>query len=214
MSQQLANCLIAVAVNLAGMLALYLVLAHLLARLTWRGRGVFGVIATVVVAQLFWIGPALLIVVPRDPEGASSYALWFGNWLVSGFSVVLLGQTARRIPRQLEDSARVDGLGVMGTCRHAILPFVRRDLGVIAIFTVMATLLPFWGFITLPDAGNSIVLFQRAASPTQQIGMMIACSLLGALPLIAIFFFVKGPLSSPQTLSEKRTERPSPLTRG
>jgi multiple sugar transport system permease protein len=191
MSQQLANCLIAVAVNLAGMLTIYLVLAHLLVRLTWRGRGVFGVIAMIVVAQLFWIVPALLIVVPRDPPSASSYALWFGNWLVSGFGVVLLRQTARRIPRQLEDSARMDGLGAMGTFRYAILPFVVRDLGVIAFFAVMATLLPFWAFVTQPEAGNSIVLFQRTSSPTQQIGMMIGCSLVGALFVVAIFFLAR-----------------------
>jgi multiple sugar transport system permease protein len=185
------------AVNLAGMLALYLALAHLLARLAWRGRGIFGVIAVIVVAQLFWILPALLIVVPRDSDSASSYALWFGNWLVSGFGVVLLEQTAQCIPRQLEDSARMDGLGAMGTFRHAILPFVRRDLALIALFTVMATLLPYWGSINLPDAGNSIVLFQRASSPTQQIGMMVACSLLGALFVVAIFFLVKRSQAVP-----------------
>ena len=191
MSQQFAACLIAVGANLAGMLALYLVLAHLLVRLAWRGRGVFGVIAMIIVAQLFWIVPALLLVVPRDPGGASSYALWFGNWLVSGFGVVLLWQTAGRIPRQLEDSARVDGLGAIGTFRHAILPFVRRDLGVIAILTVMATLLPYWSSINLPSAGNSIVLFRRTASSTQAIGMTIACSLGGALFVVAIFFLAK-----------------------
>jgi ABC-type maltose transport system permease subunit len=85
----------------------------------------------------------------------------------------------------------MDGLGTMATLRHAILPFVVRDLGVIALFAVMATLLPFWAFVTQPEAGNSIVLFQRTSSPTQQIGMMIACSLVGALFVVAIFFLAR-----------------------
>ena len=213
MSQQLA-VLSAVAVNLAGMLIIYAVMAQAFARLGWRGHGIFGVIATIVTAELFWIVPALLIVIPRDSDGASSYALWFGNWLVSGFSVVLLQQTAKCIPRQLEDAARMDGLGAMGMWRHVVFPLVRRDLGLIALFTLMATLLPFWGFATLPDAGNFIVLYQRTLSPQARIAMMAVVSLAGALPVIAIFFFAKGPLSSPQMLSEKRTERPSPLARG
>jgi multiple sugar transport system permease protein len=191
MSQQLAVCLIAVAVNLVGTFLLYCAMAHLLARLAWSGRGILGVIALIVVAQLFWIGPALLIVVPRHLDGASSYALWFGNWLVSGFAIVLLYQRAKRIPRQLEDSARIDGLGWFDIWRHVIFPFVRRDLGLIAFFTLIATLLPFWGLINRPDTANVIVLYQRVSSPAERIGMMLTCSLVGALIVIAIFLVAK-----------------------
>jgi ABC-type glycerol-3-phosphate transport system permease component len=88
----------------------------------------------------------------------------------------------------LDDSARLDGLGAFGIWRHIVFPFVRRDLLLIAILTVMATLLPAWSFVTLPDTGNSIVLYQRAMSPTQRILSMTAGSLIGVLPLIAIFF--------------------------
>jgi multiple sugar transport system permease protein len=191
MSQQLAVCLVAVAVNLGGTLVIYAVMAHALAKLAWRGCGIFGVLLVIVVAQLFWIVPALLIVVPRDPEGASSYALWFGNWIVSGFGIVLLSQRAKNIPRSLEDSARLDGLGAFGTWRHAVFPFVKRELGLLAVFTVMATLLPFWAFINQPDTANVIVLYQRASTPAEQIGMMIACSLMGAVFVIAIFLLAK-----------------------
>src|SRR5205085_4572952 len=109
MSEQLVTCLISVAANLAGIFVLYCVMAHALVGLAWRGRGIVGVIAILIVAQLFWIAPALLIVANRNPDNASSYALWFGNWLVSGFSLVLLWRTSIRIPRALEDSARLDG---------------------------------------------------------------------------------------------------------
>jgi ABC-type glycerol-3-phosphate transport system permease component len=191
MSQQLAVCLIAVAVNLAAMLVIYSVMAQTLVQVAWRGRGNIGFILTIVVAQLFWIAPAFLIVGARDPDSSAGYSLWFGNWLVCGFGAVILAQTARRIPRQLEDSARFDGLGAFGTWRHVIFPFVRRDLGLIALFTLMATLLPFWAFITLPDASNLIVLYQRESTPAERLGTMLAGSVAGALPLIAIFFLAK-----------------------
>jgi ABC-type sugar transport system, permease component len=194
MSQQLAVCLIAVAVNLVGMLVIHTVLANALAKLVWRGHGVFGVVAIIVVTQLFWILPALLIVA-RDADSASSYALWFGNWIVSAFGIVLLYQRAKCIPRSLEDSAKMDGLGVFGTLRQVVLPFVQRDLGLIAFFTLIATLLPFWGLLNQPDTANVIVLYQRVSSPAERIGMMIACSLAGALIVIAIFLVAK-PRSS------------------
>ena len=189
MSDQLAICFIAVAANLVVMLVIYSVMAQLLTRLAWRGRGLISIIVTIVVAQLFWIAPAFLIAGARNPDSAASYALWFGNWLVCGFGVALLWRAAKQIPRQLEDSARLDGLSGFGTWRHCIFPFLRRDLGLLALFTVMATLLPFWAFINLPDADKSIVLFQRFFSLQGRIFMMAAGSLLGALPLIAIFFW-------------------------
>jgi ABC-type glycerol-3-phosphate transport system permease component len=188
MSEQLAVCLISVATNLVVMLVIYSFMTLMLARLAWHGRGILAVILTIVVAQLFWIGPAFVTAGAREPDHAASYALWFGNWLVCGFAVVLLWRTVKQIPRQLEDSARLDGLGLFSTWRHAIFPFVRRDLGLLALFTVMATLLPFWAFINLPDADRSIVLFQRFFSLKGRILMMTAGSLIGALPLIAIFF--------------------------
>src|SRR5688572_19574140 len=160
MSEQLVVGLLAVATNLVALLLIYSILGHLLVGVAWHGQGAFGVILLIVLAQLFWIAPAFLIVGAHDPDNASSYALWFGNWLVCGFAVVLLGRSAKGIPRQLADSARLDGLGSFGTWRLAIFRFVRRDLVLLALLTVMATLLPFWAFINLPEADKSIVLFQ------------------------------------------------------
>ena len=188
MSEQLVACLISVAANLAGMLIIYCVMAHALARLAWRGRGIFGVIAITLLAQLFWIAPALLILGNSNPDNASSYALWFGNWLVCAFSLVLLWRTAKRIPRALDDSARLDGLGAFDIWRRIVFPFVRRDLLLVAIFTVMGTLLPYWSFVTLPDAGASVVIYQRFLSPSGRIAMMAGVSVIGILPLIAVFF--------------------------
>jgi ABC-type glycerol-3-phosphate transport system permease component len=191
MSQQLAVCLIAVAANLVGVSVIFAILAHALTRMLWGGRGTLRAVALIIVGQLFWIVPALLIVVPREPEGASSYALWFGNWLVSGFAIVLFLRRAATIPRSLEESARMDGLGGFGTWRHVVFPFIRPDLGLVAFFTVMATLLPFWAFVTLPETGNSIVLFQRFLSPQGRLAVMAAVSLIGVVPLLLLFFLAK-----------------------
>jgi len=214
MSEQLTVCLIAVATNLAVMLVIYAIMAHRLTRIAWRGGGVVSVILIIVAAQLFWIAPAFLILGARDPDNASSYALWFGNWLVCGFAVVLLGRTAKGIPRQLDDTARLDGLRSFGTWRRVVLPFVGRDLGLLALFTVMATLLPFWAFINLPEADRSIVLFQRFFSFQGRIVMMAAGSFIGALPLIAVLFFVRSRPSYSQMASRETAEPPPPLARG
>ena len=189
MSHELVICLIAVAVNLAGMMAIYFVMSHVIVRLVWRRRSIPGVLALIVIAQLFWIAPAFLIEA-KGAGRAGSYALWLGNWLVCGFSLVLFLKSAARMPVALHDAARIDGLSGLSTWRHATLPFVRRDLIIIAAFTIMATLLPFWGVINLPD-GNVITIFERSSSFAEHVTRMAAGSLLGAIPLIAIFFAAK-----------------------
>lgn len=192
MSHQLVICLIAVAANLVGVSLIYAILAQALTRMVWSSRGMLSAITLIFAGQLFWIVPAWLIIVPRESDGASSYALWFGNWLVSGFAIVLFLRRAAGIPRSLDEFARMDGVGVFGTWRHIVFPFVRRDLGLVALFTVMATLLPSWAFVTLPDTGNSIVIYQRFLSPQGRLALMIAVSLIGTLPLLAVFFLTRG----------------------
>jgi ABC-type sugar transport system permease subunit len=182
-------CLIAVAVNLAGMLVIYCAMSSLIAHQVWRGRGVFGVIGLILLTQLFWIAPAFWIEA-QGTDRAGSSALWLGNWLVCGFSIVLFLKSAARIPVALHDAARIDGLSGLSTWRHATFPFVRRDLVLVAIFTVMATLLPFLGVINLPD-GNVVTVFSRPSSLAEHVIRMAAGSLLGATPLIAIFFAAK-----------------------
>ena len=194
MSEALQTCLLIVALNLAGMLIIYSLMAFALARLGWHGSGMGKVFATLVMAQLFWIAPALLILGPNSADAFAAWTIWFGNWLVSGFGVVLLYHAANRIPRQMEDSLRLDGCGFFGTFRHVILPLVRREIGLLAVLTVMATLLPFWAFVTTPEAGDSIIVFQRIASPATRIGTMLAASIAGILPILILFFFARRRL--------------------
>ena len=158
MSEQLITCLIAVAANLVGMIVIFSLMSQAIARLAWRRRGAFAVIALIVLAQLFWIAPALWIVEARAPGHAGSYALWFGNWVACGFSLVVLWKSAAQIPAALHDTAQTDGLGSFAIWRHVVLPFIGRDLLVIAIFTVMATLLEDLLF-DLPDYPEKQIVF-------------------------------------------------------
>jgi ABC-type glycerol-3-phosphate transport system permease component len=191
MSQQLTVCLMAVVANLAGMFLIFAALSHALARLALRQRGAFLVVLLIVLTQLGWIAPALFIVGNRSGDHAASYALWFGNWLVAGFSLALLWKSVARIPVALDDSARLDGLGGFAAWRQTVFPFAKGDLVILAVFTLMATLLPFWGFINLPEAGDVITIFERTSGPGERVAMMLAGSLVGAVPLVAIFFATK-----------------------
>lgn len=198
MPQLLLISLIAVSANLIAMILAYSLMADALLRFYWRGRGAIAVTATILVAGLFWIVPTfvLALVDLYAPPGA----LWFGNWLISGCSIVILCQRVRWIPRELEDSARMDGLGWFGTYRHIVLPLVRRELALIALLTVMATSLLFWAAFTGPALTKHLppwlylvlpIGVEHGPSLAAMWLTMIIGSVVMALPVILIFFFAK-----------------------
>lgn len=190
----MTNSLTAAAINLAAMLLIFSLMANAMTRFYWRGRGMVGALGTIILAGSFWIVPALLSSL-RDFDSAP-YPLWFGNWLASGFGVVILCQRVRGIPRELEDSARLDGFGWFGIYWRVVLPLVRRELGLIALVIVMATspvfwpplttqwgILPPWVYPFLPT-GN-----EDGISSTRFYLMVTAGSVIMALPLMVIFFW-------------------------
>jgi ABC-type glycerol-3-phosphate transport system permease component len=195
------NFLIALTLNLAGMLVIYSLMAFALARLRWRRRGVIAVLATLVVAGQFWIGPTLLF--RNGDYAAISYALAFGNWLISGFGLIVLAQAVRLIPRQLEDSARLDGCTGFGTYWHVLLPLVRRELCLIVFLTLIGTLM----LVLVPpvrayDPRFNATWLEWSLSllppgwpePISSIALMMGGSLVATLPMIVVFVFSNGPL--------------------
>ncbi|MEN3368946.1 MAG: multiple sugar transport system permease protein [Verrucomicrobiota bacterium] len=189
--------LIAIAVNLAGMLLIYSWMAFALARWRRNSRGLIGVLATIIAAGVFWIVPAMFLF-GRGETTATAYAIWFGNWLVSGFGVALFSQAAVRIPSGLQDSARLDGCGWFVTYRYVVFPFVSRELAIIIILTVMATsvhcLTPNGNFTAGMRPPPWFVLpgqLLAASRPIESVGLMSLGSLIMTLPLIAIFLLAK-----------------------
>jgi ABC-type glycerol-3-phosphate transport system permease component len=194
------NCLIPLAVNLVGMLLIYSLMAFALAGLNWRGRGIIPTLVMITIAGLFWSAPAILA---GKSFGPVAYSLWFGNWLVSGFSVVILCLTVRWIPRQLEETARLDGCGRFEVYHHVVLPLVRRELGLIALLTLMATSGLCWAALTMPGGPSAFqppwfawlspISIGRESNPSLALflGEVMAGSMVLTLPVILIFFFAK-----------------------
>jgi len=192
--------LIAIFVNLIGLLVIYSLLAFTLARLSWSGRGMMAVLATIVMAGQFWIVPTLLVRNSNYIPFALPFALAFRNWLISGFSVIIFCQAVRWIPRQLADSARLDGCGWSGIYWHVVLPLIRRELCLIAFLTLIATA----PLLVTPIAvleGQFVTAWflwfpvkEGFAGLAQSIGLMMGLSLVATLPMVLVFVFSKGPL--------------------
>lgn len=176
--------------------------AYGLARIPWRGRNtVFAIIlATIMLpyqatmlplyltySKLGWVGTYLPLIVPA----------FFGN----AFFIFLLRQFFRGIPGDLSDSGRVDGCTEFGIFLHLILPLAKPALAVVVLFTFLATWNDFIGpllYLTEEkDYTIALGLQQFVSAYGSRWGLLMACTTVITLPVIALFFlaqrhFVQG----------------------
>jgi ABC-type glycerol-3-phosphate transport system permease component len=172
-------------INLAAALLSYSFFAYALARLRWRGRGTGLVLLTIIVSGQIWLIPQAVSITTFSWRTAL-YSIWFGDWLVSGFAIVLFCRVLKDIPRDLADAARLDGCGALRMYWHIVLPLVRPALVLIAILTVMATWIAFAApFVQMTRQ------FELAQPTVINVRPLIAGSLVMTLPLIAIFFLAR-----------------------
>jgi multiple sugar transport system permease protein len=191
-----------VILSLIGTLFSCSLVAYSFARLQWPGRNFcFALmLGTMMVPPQVTMIPYFLIIRTLGWYN-TLYPLWIGNFFASAFSVFLLRQFLRGVPRDLEDAARIDGCGYWRIYWHIMLPLVRPTLAVIGIFTFMAAWNDFMGpLIYLSDQRLyplSLGLYALNVSThgistgAGSFGMMMAGSLLMTVPVIVTFFFAQ-----------------------
>ena len=134
-----------------------------------------------------WINTFLPLIVPKFLA-------------TDAFFIFLLVQFIRALPRELDESARIDGCGSIQLFWRVIIPLMRPALATTAIFTFIWT----WGdfftqliFLnnlntyTLPVALNSFL----DSTGVSQYGALFAMSLLSLIPIFGFFLLFQRLLT-------------------
>ncbi len=124
-------------------------------------------------------------------------AMGFNTWLMKGFFDT--------IPRELDESARVDGASSWQTFSRIILPLVRPILTVIFILTFISTYADYLiARVLLTDkesytlaVGLSLFIGDQFS---QRWGAFAAGALMGAIPTLILFYIVQDQLQSGLTV--------------
>ena len=171
------------AVNLICAQLAYSFLAYAISRLQWSGRGIALVLFAVFVCAQVWIIPQSIntFLLKRH---ALLYWIWFADWLVCAFSIVLFWQTLKGTYADRRDSARLDGCGAFGIYWHVVLPLVRPTLLIISLLTLMASAADFIARQVENLQGQAILLMTSYSTT-------IVSSAIMTVPLFAIFFLAR-----------------------
>ena len=132
------NTIILVAIILIGQLILGTCAAYAFARLHFPGRNV---LFSLVLVQLM-VMPDILLVENYQAMrmlGLVDTILAIGlPYMASGFCIFLLRQTFMTIPKELDDAARIEGEGIIGTLLRVYVPLAKPTYLAFGLVSVSA----------------------------------------------------------------------------
>lgn len=199
----LRNTLVVAILSVVGMTLSSAVVAYGLARVPFRGRA--GVMALVLATMMipFPVLMAPLYVVFRELGWIGTLKpLWVPAWFGGAFNIFLLRQFFMGLPRDLDEAARIDGMGHVGIFFRVILPLSKPALAVVALFHFIFVWNDFLGpliFLTHRDQFTlalGLQLYQGQAGMTPW-NLLMAASAMMIAPIVVLFAltqrtFVRG----------------------
>ena len=196
------NSLLLVALSIAGFLFSSAFVAYAFARLSWPGRSValMLLISTMMIPPQVTMVPSFLVW--RGLGWYDTlYPLWVPAWFGSAFFIFLMIQHMKTIPRELEEAARIDGLGIVKTWWYVIVPQLRPTLAAIAIMSFLGAWNEFMGpLVYLRDQTKfplSLGLFGMRMDQSADWSTLMAANILMTIPSVVVFFgfqryFIEG----------------------
>lgn len=191
-------------------IALSVMAAYPLARMRFKGQNAlfFSILATMMIPFQVLMIPLYLIML--DLHLTDQFG-WINGWLglvlpfaISGFGIFFVRQALVTLPRELEESAVLDGCNSLQILWHVLLPLIKPTIATLAVFSFMATWGEFlWASIVLSDPSHftlPVGLVQLQSAFSQDWRLVAAGTLLAMVPLLAFFFalqryFISGTLS-------------------
>jgi len=119
------------------------------------------------------------------------------SFFAGAFSVFLLRQFFMSIPAEMDDAAKIDGAGVLGTFFRILVPMSKPALATVAIFSFMGDWSSFFGPLLYLNSKDKMTVpvalsfFRNTQSGSGNMAYMMAVSVIALLPPVLIFFFAQ-----------------------
>jgi multiple sugar transport system permease protein len=189
--------------------ALATMAGYALARVPFRGRTVvfMGVLAMMMIPTYTKIVPQYLIAKGMPFFGGNDYLGrggqgWLDSWwalivpgAVTPFAIFLCRQFYLSLPAELEEAARMDGMGEFGIFARVMTPLVKPAIATIALITFENSWNNFlWPLLVTTRDDLRVIqvglaLFQQ--SERTEWAYLMAGSALATVPMIVLFLFAQ-----------------------
>jgi len=193
------NTLLIVAGNIVGTLISCSLVAYAFARLRFRGSApLFDIL--IITMLIPW--QVLMI-----PQFLMFHSIgWYGTYLPlivpsfagNAFYIFLIRQYMRSFPRDLDESARIDGCNFWQIFWYIILPLSLPVLAVCAVFVFQGVWNDLLGPLIYLDSNNKFTLAIGLANMVTRSGtkwnLLMAANLITIIPMVVVYFFAQDKL--------------------
>jgi ABC-type glycerol-3-phosphate transport system permease component len=184
---------------MAGTLVSVAAVAYAFSRVDWPGRNVvfFLMLSTLLIPAQALIVPQYVFFNKLDWIGTFNPIIIPGYFAGGAAMIFLLRQAMAQIPKELDESAFLDGASHVQVWWHIVLPLVRAPLATVATFLFVANWNNLLGPIiylqtvdlyTLPVFVANLYNINSAVQPWPTI---MAAAVLTTVPLMIVFFFAQ-----------------------
>lgn len=195
MLSSLKNSAVVAVLTTLGTLLVCSLAAYALARIPNRFSNAifYAVLATLMIPAAVTFVPSFVIV---------SWLGWVSDYrgliipgLFSGFTVFLFRQYFLAFPKELEEAARVDGLGHWRTFWRIVVPNSGNFIAAIAVITFIASWNAFlWPLVVAQDQESwtvQVTLSTFVTAQTINIPQLFVAATVSILPLVFVFVFLQ-----------------------
>ncbi|SDS23869.1 carbohydrate ABC transporter permease [Microlunatus soli] len=193
-------------VNVVGVLIIGSLAGYGFARLRFPGRDLafLLVLATAIIPGIVLLIPQYIIF-QRIGWVDTQLPLWVPRVMTPVFGTFLLRQAFMSLPSELEDAAKIDGVGVFGIFARIMLPQVKPALAAVAVFTFIESWNDLFGPLIFINSTNlqtlPIALAQFSGEYFSTTNLLMAASTITVIPVLVVFvlaqkYFVQGVASS------------------
>ena len=192
-----ANSLFVAVLTTAGQVIFSAFAGYAFARMNFKFRDAIFLIVLVTMLVPPQVNIVPLFFLMRQLHWINTYQALIVPGLFGGFGIFMMRQYFLGLPKDLEESARIDGCNIFTMFCKVVLPLALPVIATLAIFTFVSTWNSFmWPLIvtntesmrTLPVG---LAIFKGSFREITLWGDLLACSVICALPVIIVFLFGK-----------------------
>lgn len=178
---------------------------YALGRLNFPGRGIIfaATLAVMMIPDAIKLIPKFLVV--NSMHLTNTYFALILPMMVQPFSVFIMVQFMKTLPKELEESAMMDGASRLRTFFQVIMPLVKPALTAVAILTFQGAWNDFqWPLVAMGTQDMYTLplgLFYFKSAHYTEYNLLLAGSMFNTIPILFLFFlfqryFIGGSLGS------------------
>lgn len=197
LSTYFMNSLIVAVITTFGQVLIASMAGYAFARLKFKYRDTIFLIILITMLIPPQVNIIPLFFLMRELHLIDTYQALILPGLFGGFGVFMMRQYFLGLPKDLEESARIDGCNIFETFFKIALPLAISAIATLAIFTFVSTWNSFmWPLIVTNSEGMrtlpvGLAIFKGSFREITLWGELLACSVICTIPVVGVFLLGK-----------------------